>query len=118
MLEAGEVERLGHVGEDTRAERLGRVADILVGGDHDDRHPDVEALHLLQELEAAHPWHVHVEQHEVELADEQLHDRGGAVGHRLDLIRESRRGIAQELPEHLEYGRLVVDDQHPLGHTR
>jgi len=62
--------------------------------------PDVEAPHLLQKLEAAHPWHVHVEQDEVELAQEELHDRRGAIGHRLDLIGESRRGLAEELLQH------------------
>ena len=49
-------------------QRLGRGPRVGVGGDHDDRDPiDAEAADLLQELEAAHSRHVHVEQSEIEL---------------------------------------------------
>src|SRR3989442_6515758 len=75
VVEMSNVERLRDVREHAAAQRLRRGPGVRVGGDHDDGHVHAETANLLQELEAAHPRHVHVEEAEIELSTEQKDQR-------------------------------------------
>ena len=111
------VERLGDVREHAAAQRLGRGPGVRVGGDHDDGHVHAETANLLQELEAAHPRHVHVEQDEIELSPEQNDQRFGPVARRLGLVRVRVAELAEEVHQHFDHRWLVVDDQDAFGHS-
>src|SRR5207249_4503997 len=118
VVELLEVERLGDIREDAAGERLGRGSDVLIAGDHDDRDGDAESADLLEELEPAHPRHVHVEDDEVVPPSQEHHRRIGAVVGRRDLVGVPVLELLEELLEHLDDRALVVDDQDPLGHAR
>src|SRR2546425_3528250 len=118
VVEMSNVERLRDVREHAAAQRLGRGLGVRVGGDHDDGHAHAETPNLLQELEAAHARHVHVEQDEIELSAQQNDERLGAVLRRFGLVRMRVAELSEEVPQNFDYRRLVVDDQDSLGHAR
>jgi hypothetical protein len=117
VVEVLEVERLGHIREDAAAQCLGGGPDVLVAGDHDDRDLDAEAADLPEELEPAHPGHVHVEDDEIVLPAQEHDRRVGAVARDRDLVGVSMLELLEELRQHLDNRAFVVDDQNPLGHV-
>src|SRR2546430_3135453 len=112
-----DIEGLRDVREDSAAQRLGGGARVRVGRDHDDRHVHAEAADLLEELEAAHAGHMHVEENQIEPTAQQNDQRLRAVLRRLGLVRVIVAELSEEILEDLDYRRLVVDDQDSLGHS-
>src|SRR5262245_25096369 len=97
MVEVADVEGLGDVSEHTAAQRLGRGLVVRVGGDHDDRDVHAQTAHLLEELEAPHARHVHVQQDQIELALQQDDQRLCAVPRRLGLVRMRVAELTEEI---------------------
>ncbi len=72
---------------------------------------------MLEELEPAHPGHVHVEEDEVVLPAQERYRRVGAIVSRRDLVGVPMLELLEELLEQLDDRRLVVDHQDPLDHA-
>src|SRR5207245_11224135 len=103
------VEVLRDVPESSAPQLLGGGARVRVGRDHDDRDVHAEAADLLEELEAAHARHVHVEENQIELAAQEHDQRLRAVLRRLGVVRVLVAELPEEIPEALDYRPLVVE---------
>ena len=68
---------------------------------------------LADRLQAAHPGHVQVHQHGVELLDRQPLERLHAAGRHAGLVPKGEQGLVQ----HMLIGGLVVDDEDAEAHS-
>ena len=95
------------------AARVSALAVIMMTG----MFVHAQTAHLLEELEAPHARHVHVQQDQIELALQQDDQRLRTVFRRLGLVRVRVAELAEEVFQDLDHRGLVVDDQDSLGHS-
>ena len=108
-----EVERLGDVVVRAQLEGPDHILVAVARSRHDDRQlgERARAAQLGEHLEAVHPGHHHVEEHEIEGLGGDQRQGGGSV--RGDRDRVAAPG--QPARQHVAVVLVVVDDQQPAG---
>ena len=111
-LEVGEIDRLGEEVEGAAVHRRADIGHVAVGRNDHGREPGRFVLHLGEQGQPVHPWHVDVGDDHVEVAVL------GEEGQRLDTVAgeaESNRPVLDLAAEFLPYQvfeiGLVVDDE-------
>jgi hypothetical protein len=109
------VERLAEEVEGAGLHRRDREVDVPVGGDHQDGGRGGSLFDPTQDLQAAHPRHLHVGDDQGVALGREAGQPGLAVGGPLDPIA----GLAQVVEPELAAGVVVLDEQDRLGgHAR